>query len=435
MGYIFNPAMETMTRSELENLQNERLKAVVARVYEHVPTYRARMDECKLKPDDIHSVKDLHKLPFTTKQDLRNGYPFGMFAAPQSDIVRLHASSGTTGKLTVVGYTKRDIEVWSECMARSLAMAGCDRNSRVHVAYGYGLFTGGLGAHYGAEYMGATAIPVSSGNTQRQIMLMREFEATHICCTPSYALFVADEIAKMGLKMSEFKLKAGCFGAEPWSEEMRREIERKLEIDAYDIYGLSEICGPGVSMECEFKSGSHVQEDHFIPEIIDPKTLEPLPYGEKGELVFTTITKEGIPLIRYRTRDITSLNPERCACGRTTVRMNRVYGRSDDMLIIRGVNVFPSQIETVLLNAGGVEPHYQIIVDRVNNTDTFEIEVEMGEKIFSDEVRRVELLRGHIEEALKSNLSISVRVKLVQPGSIPRSEGKAKRIIDRRKFN
>ena len=432
-GYILDKT-ETLSRGELAALQSERLQKTVRLVYDNVPVYRAKMEEKKLRPEDIRSVEDLHKLPFTTKQDLRANYPFGMFASPKEDIVRIHASSGTTGKLTVVGYTQNDLDVWTACMARSMAMAGIDRSSTVQVSYGYGLFTGGLGAHYGAERLGAAVVLTSSGNTLRQITLMKDFGVTHLCCTPSYALYIADEIRKMGLDMAEFELRGGLFGAEPWSEAMRGEIEKKLNITALDIYGLSEISGPGVAMECGCKAGSHIQEDHFIPEIVDPDTLEPLPYGQTGELVFTTITKTGQPLIRYRTRDITSLNAEPCACGRTTVRMNKVFGRSDDMLIIRGVNVFPSQIETVLIRAGGIEPHYQINVDRVNNTDVMEIEVEMTEEIFSDEVRNIEKLKQKIESMLYSMLGVTATVRLVGPNTIPRSEGKAKRINDRRTY-
>lgn len=432
-GYILDKT-ETLSRGELAALQSERLQKTVRLVYDNVPVYRAKMEEKKLRPEDIRSVEDLHKLPFTTKQDLRANYPFGMFASPKENIVRIHASSGTTGKLTVVGYTQNDLDVWTACMARSMAMAGIDRSSTVQVSYGYGLFTGGLGAHYGAERLGAAVVPTSSGNTLRQITLMKDFGVTHLCCTPSYALYIADEIRKMGLDMAEFELRGGLFGAEPWSEAMRGEIEKKLNITALDIYGLSEISGPGVAMECGCKAGSHIQEDHFIPEIVDPDTLEPLPYGQTGELVFTTITKTGQPLIRYRTRDITSLNAEPCACGRTTVRMNKVFGRSDDMLIIRGVNVFPSQIETVLIRAGGIEPHYQINVDRVNNTDVMEIEVEMTEEIFSDEVRNIEKLKQKIESMLYSMLGVTATVRLVGPNTIPRSEGKAKRINDRRTY-
>lgn len=432
---MFNQKMETMSRNELKQLQSERLVNVVKRVYDNVPAYRAKMDAKKVKPSDIKGIEDIAKLPFMVKQDLRDGYPFGMFAVPKTDIVRLHASSGTTGKLTVVGYTENDIENWSELMARSLAMAGAHKDSTVHVAYGYGLFTGGLGAHYGAEKLKATAVPISSGNTKRQIMLLKDFGADIICCTPSYALYLAEEIKKEGYTMADFNLKAGVFGAEPWSEAMRKEIEEKLQIKAYDIYGLSEIMGPGVSMECEEKCGAHIWEDHFIPEIVDKETLEPLEYGKEGELVITTITKEGIPMIRYRTRDITTLTDKKCKCGRTHVRMKRVVGRSDDMLIIRGVNVFPSQIETVIMNIGkGVEPHYQLIVDRKEGADTLEVQVEMSEALFSDEVKTIENVKYNLEKDLHSMLGITAKVKLCDPYSLPRSEGKAKRIIDKRKI-
>jgi len=431
MPYIYSK-YETMARAELAQLQGERLKNLVERVYANVPAYRRKMELAKLTPADIRGMEDLHKLPFTEKQDLRDNYPFGMFAVPKDKIVRVHASSGTTGKLTVVGYTQGDIDVWSEVMARSLAMAGVKPSSAVHVAYGYGLFTGGLGAHYGAEKIGAMTVPVSSGNTMRQIMLLKDFGATHLCCTPSYALFIAEELKKEGYTPKDFQLKAGIFGAEPWSDAMRADIESKLEIDAYDIYGLSEICGPGVSMECGCKCGAHIQEDHFIPEIVDRHTLEPLPYGEEGELVFTTVTKEGIPLVRYRTRDITRLFADKCACGRTTARMQRVRGRTDDMLIIRGVNVFPSQIESVLIKTGGVEPHYRINVARAGNTDVMEIEVEMTQEMFSDEVKVVQALKEEMERKLQSVLGLTATVKLVSPNSIARSEGKAVRINDMR---
>lgn len=431
---MYERQIETMPRSELKVLQGERLKQVVKRVYENVPAYRAKMDAAKVTPQDIRSVDDIYKLPFTVKQDLRDGYPFGMFAAPRSEIVRLHASSGTTGKLTVVGYTKNDIEVWSDLMARAFAAVGATKDSMIHIAYGYGLFTGGLGAHYGAEKLGATAVPVSSGNTKRQIMLLRDFEADVLCCTPSYALYIAEEIRKEGLSMSDFKLKAGVFGAEPWSEAMRSEIEEKLGISAFDIYGLSEIMGPGVSIECEHKVGAHIWEDHFIAEVIDPETLEPLGPGKEGELVITTITKEGIPMIRYRTRDITTLIEEPCKCGRTHVRMKRVLGRTDDMLIIRGVNVFPSQIENVIAGISGVEPFYQLVVDRVEGADTLEVQVEMSQALFSDTVRNIETVKQLLEKEIYSALGINVKVTLCNPNSLPRSEGKAKRIIDNRKF-
>lgn len=430
---IYNKQYECMPRGELRALQSERLIKTVKYVYENLPLYREKMKAAKVSVSDIKSVDDIYKLPFTTKKDLRGSYPFKMFSAPKSKIVRVHASSGTTGKLTVVGYTKNDIEMWSEVMARSLSSAGADCNSVIHVAYGYGLFTGGLGAHYGGEKLGAVVVPVSGGNTKRQLMLMKDFEADILCCTPSYAVYLADEIEKEGYKISDFKLKAGVFGAEPWTNAMRGEIEKKWHINAYDIYGLSEICGPGVAMECECKRGMHINEDHFIPEILDKETLQPLEYGKEGELVFTTITKEGMPLIRYRTMDITKLYFDNCECGRTFVKMNKVTGRTDDMLIIRGVNVFPSQIESALIEAGGdISPHYIIEVDRVNNLDTIEIKVEVSEKYFSDEVKKLEGLKRRLEDNINSMIGIGATVRLVEPNSIPRSEGKAKRVIDKR---
>lgn len=433
---IFNPKAECMDRDSLSALQSARLVEVVRRVYDNVPTYRHKMDDAGIKPSDIKSIRDIVKLPFTVKQDLRDNYPFGYFSAPKKDIIRVHASSGTTGKLTVVGYTRNDIEMWTQVCARSIASAGADENSIIHIAYGYGLFTGGLGIHYGSEKLGVMTVPVSSGNTMRQIMLLKDFGADIICCTPSYAVYLADEIDKSGIDKRELKLKIGIFGAEPWSEEMRREIESRLNLKAYNIYGLSEICGPGVSMECEAQDGMHIYEDHFYPEIVDPDTLEPLEEGCDGELVITTLTKEGIPLIRYRTRDITSLTRKPCKCGRTMVKMGRVYGRTDDMIIIRGVNIFPSQIETVLMNAGeGIEPHYQIIIDRIDSVDIIEIQVEISEKVFSDEVRVLERLRKRIEQDMQSMLGISAKITLVSPNSLPRSEGKAKRVTDKRKLN
>ncbi|MBQ7107232.1 MAG: phenylacetate--CoA ligase [Clostridia bacterium] len=425
---------ETMPREELRQLQGERLAWQVKRMYENVELFRTRMDEIGLKPEDVKSVDDLKKLPFSYKQDLRDYYPYGLFAVPMKDIRRVHASSGTTGKQIVVGYTDGDLERWADCFARMLIATGCDENSFVQVSYGLGLFTGGFGAHDGAIRIGATAIPISSGNTQRQIQTMIDFGATVLCCTPSYAMYLGETIEEMGVK-DQLKLKVGIFGAEPWTEEMRHQIEEKLGLKAYDIYGLSEIMGPGVSYECEYQCGMHVCEDHFIPEIIDPDTGEVLGEGEWGELVFTTITKEGFPVIRYRTRDICSLNYEKCKCGRTHVRMNKPQGRTDDMLIIRGVNVFPSQIEEVLLKVGGgITPNYQIIVDRVNNTDVFEVEVEMSEEIFSDGVKGIEKIEKSITESLRSTLGIGPKVKLVNPKSIGRSEGKAKRVIDKRKL-
>ena len=426
--------IETMPREELRKLQGERLAWQVKRMYENVELFRKRMDEAGLTPDDVHSVEDLKKLPFSYKQDLRDYYPYGLFAVPMKDIRRVHASSGTTGKQIVVGYTDNDLSMWADCFARMLVATGNDENAFVQVSYGLGLFTGGFGAHDGAIRIGATAIPISSGNTQRQIQTMIDFGATVLCCTPSYAMYLGEVIAEMGVK-DQLKLKVGIFGAEPWTEEMRKQIEEKLGLKAYDIYGLSEIMGPGVSYECECQAGMHVCEDNFIPEIIDPDTCEVLPAGAEGELVFTTITKEGFPLIRYRTRDICSLNYEKCKCGRTHVRMNKPQGRTDDMLIIRGVNVFPSQIEEVLLKAGeGVTPNYQIVVDRENNTDTFLVNVEMSESLFSDGVKAIEKFERSITEQLKSTLGIAPKVKLVNPKSIERSEGKAKRVIDKRKL-
>lgn len=415
-------------------LQSEKLVRTVKYVYERQKPYREKMDAMKLKPSDIKSIKDLYKLPFTLKSDLRNNYPFGMMAADRKDLVRLHASSATTGKLTVAGYTKNDLDVWAECAARSLVMAGADENSIVHVAYGYGLFTGGLGMHYGAEKLGAIAVPVSAGNTQRQLQLLTDFGADIICCTPSYAIYLIEEMEKAGLKPGkDIKLKGGCFGAEAWTEEMRAEIERRLGIRACDIYGLSEIAGPGVACDCEYKSGMHFQDDHYYPEIVDTDTLEQLPYGEHGELVITTLDKEGMPLLRYRTRDIASLDNTPCACGRTTVKLRKITGRSDDMLIIRGVNVFPSQIESVLLKNPSVQPHYHINVDRVNNLDTLEILVELSPEAFSDKVADVEAIRSKLAAEMASGISVSAKITLVSPGTIERSEGKAKRITDLRK--
>ena len=432
---IYNEKMECMSREEIKSLQSERLIWQVKRMYENVELFRNRMDEKGLKPEDIKGVEDLHKLPFSYKQDLRDYYPYGLFAVPLKDIVRVHASSGTTGKQIVVGYTKNDLDKWGECMARQFAATGADENSIIQVSYGYGLFTGGLGAHGGAEKLGAIVVPTSSGNTQRQIQTMIDFKSTVLCCTPSYALYLGEAIEEMGVK-DKLNLKAGIFGAEPWTESMRKEIESKLNIKAYDVYGLSEIMGPGVSYECSCQKGMHVSEDMFIPEIIDPDTGEVLPEGESGELVFTTITKEGFPLIRYRTRDICSLNYEKCECGRTFVRMNKPTGRSDDMMIIRGVNVFPSQIEEVLLNVGGgITPNYIIVVDRVNNTDTLEVQVEMSEAFFSDDVKSIEGLEANIRAKLQSVLGLSAKVKLVSPKTIARSEGKAKRVIDNRKLH
>lgn len=433
MGY-WNRTCECMSREEMREMQSDRLVKTVSRVYYNVPHYRGKMQEKGIEPGDIKSVEDLSKLPFTNKQDLRDTYPFGMFAAPLSEIIRIHASSGTTGRQTVVGYTRRDIDTWAETMARAFSAAGADRNSIIQVAYGYGLFTGGLGAHYGAERIGASVVPSSTGNTKRQLNLMRDFGTTLLACTPSYALFLAEELEEAGIKKSELKLRAGIFGAEPWSAGMRNEIEQRLGILALDIYGLSEVMGPGVASECPCKCGLHIQEDHFIPEIINPETEEVLPPGSEGELVFTTITKEGLPLLRYRTHDISSIEYGKCGCGRTFARMSKVTGRTDDMLIIRGVNVFPSQIESVLMDLGETAPHYQLIVDRINNLDVLEIWVEMTHAMFSDEVRRIEDLEKKIRKEIANTLGLSAKVKLVEPKSIERSEGKAKRVIDKRKL-
>lgn len=429
----FNEKIETMSREQLSELQSERLRNVVKNVYENVPYYRAKMDAIGLKPEDIHSIEDISKLPFTEKHDLRANYPFGLFAVPKKDIVRLHASSGTTGKLTVVGYTKRDLEDWSECVARALVMAGLSDEDIIHNAYGYGLFTGGLGIHYGTEKLGAAIVPCSTGNTQRQLMLMKDFGATAICCTPSYATYLIEEIEKYGYKKEDFSLKTAILGAEPWTEEMRKRIEKDLGVDTYNIYGLSEISGPGVAMECSEKNGSHVFEDFFYPEIIDPVTLESVPDGVKGELVFTTLNKQGIPLIRYRTRDITSITHEKCKCGRVFARISRLEGRSDDMLIIRGVNVFPSQIETVLLKLGDyIAPQYQVIVDRVGSLDTIEIQVELKDEMFSDEIKKIETIQKQLAQDMQSSIGINAKITLVSPSSLPRTEGKAKRVIDKR---
>ncbi len=431
---IWNRHFECMEREELRKVQGERLRETVERVYFNVPYYRHKMQEANLGPESIRTIDDLHKLPFTTKQDLRDNYPFGLFAVPMSEIVRVHASSGTTGKPTVVGYTRRDIATWSEVMARTLTCAGADRNDFIHIAYGYGLFTGGLGLHYGGEKIGASVIPVSGGNTMRQLQLLVDFGSTVLACTPSYALFIAEAIEEAKIKRDDLKLRVGVFGAEPWTENMRREIEEKLRIKAIDIYGLSEVIGPGVASECQVQHGLHVNEDHFYPEIIDPKTLEVLPEGQVGELVFTTITKEGLPLIRYRTRDLTRLNYEKCRCGRTLVRMEKCLGRSDDMLIIRGVNLFPSQVESVLLEMSEIKPHYLLIVDRVNNLDTLELQVEVDEAFFMDKISQLESLRQKIQSNLESALGLGIKVNLVEPKTIERSEGKATRVIDRRKY-
>jgi len=435
MTLYWEEEMETLPRVGLESIQLKRLQHLVARVYKTVAPYREKMDAAGVKPEDIQSLADLAKLPFTVKEDLRDNYPFGLFTVPMDQVVRVHASSGTTGKPTVVGYTKKDIKTWSGLMARALTCAGATSSDMVHNAYGYGLFTGGLGAHYGIERLGATVIPVSGGNTKRQITIMKDFKSTVLLATPSYALNLAETMEAMGVDPKSLSLRVGVFGAEPWSENMRDEVERKLNIKAVDIYGLSEVMGPGVAMQClEGEKGLHIFEDHFLPEIIDPDTGEVLPRGEKGELVFTTLTKEAFPIIRYRTKDISRLLYDECACGRTLVRMEKVTGRTDDMLIIRGVNVFPSQIEHVLMGTEGVEPHYQIVVNREGNMDTMAVEVEVSEDIFSDEIKTLENLTKRIQMDIKDMLGVTCRVKLVEPKTIQRSEGKAQRVIDNRKL-
>jgi phenylacetate-CoA ligase len=429
---IYNKDMETMSREELEKLTFLRLKETLIRVYYTIPFYQRRFDEVGVHPDDFKRIEDIRKFPFLTKDDLRDNYPFGLFGVPLKKIVRIHSSSGTTGKPTVVGYTREDIELWAELMARTLAAAGTTEDDIVHIAYGYGLFTGGLGVHYGAEKIGATVIPISGGNTKRQIMVMEDFGSTILACTPSYAILLGDYVEEMG-KKDKLKLKAGVFGAEPWSESMRKSIEEKLNLSAYDIYGLSEVIGPGVSYECSAKDGLHIAEDHFYPEIIDPETGEVLPPGEEGELVITSLTKIGFPIIRYRTRDITSLNYEPCKCGRTHVRMKKVFGRTDDMLIIRGVNVFPSQIEHVLMDIEGVAPHYQIVVYKEGPLDVLEVWVEVDERFFKDKMSELSAFEQKVKAEIESTLNISVRVKLVEPKTLQRFEGKAKRVIDKRK--
>ena len=430
---IFKPEVECASRDEMKALQTERLKKMVKNAYDNVPFYKQKLDEAGVSPDDIKSIDDITKLPFTVKTDLRDNYPYGLFAVPNSELVRIHASSGTTGKQTVVGYTKNDIDVWSESAARAIVATGGSKDDIVHVSYGYGLFTGGLGLHYGAEYLGATAIPVSTGNTARQLQIFQDFGSTVLCCTPSYALYLGEYRRDNNIPLENLKLRAGIFGAEPWTDEMRHQIEELLGIEAYDIYGLSEIAGPGVSFDCEMHNGMHINEDYFYPEVIDPETLEPLPDGEVGELVFTCIGKEALPLIRYRTRDLCSLTREKCACGRTTVRMSKPVGRSDDMLIIRGVNVFPSQIEHVLLQQG-MQPNYIITVDRVNNLDTLTVDVEMSIDTFSDTVKDLEKAKKKLEAAMQSTLNVHASIRFVEYGTLPRSEGKAKRVIDKRKI-
>lgn len=432
---IWNKQEECLNAEDKKAIQSKRLVSLVDYVYHNVPYYRAKMQQVGLLPCDIHGVDDITKLPFTTKQDLRDNYPYGLFAVPLSQIVRIHASSGMTGHPTVVGYTRRDIANWQDLTARCLSAYGATKDDIFSIGYGYGLFTGGLGLHYGVEHLGGTVIPMSTGNTDKHIQLLRDFGATVLACTPSYALYLYETIRQKGLSKDDFKLRIGIFGAEPWTEAMRNEIEEKLGIKAYNIYGLSEIMGPGVSHECEAKCGSHIADDHFYPEIIDPLTLTNQPYGQSGELVLTTLQKEGIPLIRYRTKDLCSIMDGTCECGRTTVRMSRIVGRSDDMLIIRGVNVFPSQIESVILETKTFDPHFQIIVDRVNNTDTMEIDVEVREEFYTDEINRLNELKEQLNRRIQSVLGISAKIKLVEPYSIERTAGKAKRVIDHRNFN
>ncbi len=429
---MWNQQYEAMDREKLKTLQFLRLKQSLERVYQLVPFYRKSFDSIRAEPGDIRCLEDLQKLPFTVKDDLRDNFPYGLFTVDLNEVVRIHSSSGTTGIPTVVGYTKNDLDTWAELMARTLTAGGGSSESIVHIAYGYGLFTGGLGAHYGAEKIGATVVPISGGQTKRQVRMMRDLGTTLLACTPSYALYIAETIAEMDMTPGDLKLRSGIFGAEPWSESMRRVIEDKLQIDAFDIYGLSEIIGPGVAYECSAKAGLHISEDHFIPEIIDPASGEALPVGSTGELAITTVSKEALPMIRYRTRDITTLNYEPCSCGRTHVRMDKVSGRSDDMIIIRGVNVFPSQVESILLEMGETEPHYQLVVDRVGSLDTLQVLVEVSEQMFSDHVRGLESLERRIRLEIDNMLGVTADVKLVEPKSIPRSEGKAQRVIDKR---
>ena len=430
----WDPENECMNREDLEQLQLERLEATLNRVYLNVPFYHRKFKELDIDPESVRSLADIRKLPFTTKNDLRDNYPYGLFAVPLREVVRIHASSGTTGMSTVVGYTKNDIKTWSNLVARVLTAAGVTKDDVVQIAFGYSLFTGGFGLHYGAERVGASVIPISSGNTARQIKIMQDFKTTALVCTPSYAMLIADTIHEMGININSLSLKYGLFGAEPWSEKMRQEIQDKLKIIATDNYGLSEVMGPGVAGECMERNGLHINEDHFFVEVIDPETLEPLPQGEAGELVITTLTKEAFPVIRFRTRDLTRLIPEPCPCGRKTLRMQRVMGRTDDMLIIRGVNVFPSQIENVLMSIEGTEPHYQIVIDRKGALDDVTVMVEVSESIFFDEMKKQHELIETIKKRLSSELNISVNVKLVEKKSLERTEGKAKRVIDNRKI-
>lgn len=434
---IWNENKECMSLDERRELQGRRLHKIVDYVYHNVPFYRTKLQNMDITPDDIRTIDDIVKLPYTTKQDLRDNYPLGLQAAPQSEIIRVHASSGTTGNPTIVGYTRKDIGVWSECMARCLTAYGITREDIISVAYGYGLFTGGLGVHYGVENLGASVVPASTGGTEKHIRLLKDLGITGIACTPSYALHVAESLEKYGVRKEDLKLRVGAFGAEPWTDNMRHEIEERLGIKAYNLYGLSEIMGPCVSYECEEQNGSHINEDHYFPEIIDPETLKPLPYGSTGELVFTTLTKEGMPLLRYRTRDLSSLSNKPCACGRTLLKMGKILGRSDDMLIVRGINVFPSQVESVLLSMPECAPYYRIVVDRIGNVDKMIVEVEVRQEYFQtgfDTLTPITTLEKKIADALKSILSISVKVQVKSPGSLERCEGKTKFVIDNRKL-
>ena len=429
----WNQTKECMDRGELKKLQSERLVKMVSYVYHNVPYYREKMQKAGVEPGDIRGLEDIEKLPFTTYEDLNKAYPFGLAAVPKSELVRVHASSGTTVKPKIAVYTRRDIDTWSECAARCLTMAGVTRDDVIQVGYGYGLFTGGLGAHYGAEYVGALVLPMSTGNTKKLIDMMIDCGATAIACTPSYLLHVAEDLQKAGL-VDKIKLKTAICGAEPWTNEMRASIEKQLGIKAYDIYGLTEILGPGVAADCDAHAGLHIWEDHFLPEILDPATLKAVPEGQSGELVITTLTKEGMPMIRYRTKDLTSLETSKCSCGRTMARIQRFKGRTDDMLIIRGVNVFPSQVEAALLTIDGTTPHYMIIVDRVDNADTFEVQVEVDERFFSDEVSKLENLSKQINAKLREALGLNAKVSLVQPNALVHSDGKTKHVEDRRKL-
>ena len=434
MENYFQPEIECASPEQIRKWQDERLVKTVKHVYDNVPYYREKMDKAGVKPEDIQTLEDIRKLPFITKEDIAANYPTGLFAKPMEEIVRIHASSGTTGKPKIAGYTRNDLEMWGECVARAMASAGQDSKSVIQVAYGYGLFTGGLGAHIGAETIGATVLPMSSGNTKKQIMFMQDMKSTALACTPSYALTIAEGVAKAGIDPADLSLQSGIFGAEPWTEGMRKDIEKGLGIKAYDIYGLTEIVGPGVSISCDEHNGMHIQEDYFYPEIIDPETLEPLPDGEIGELVFTTLGKEGFPMIRYRTRDLCYLMRDKCACGRTTVRMSKILGRTDDMLIIRGVNVFPSQIETVISKFEELTINYMIYVGRENNKDTFDLEVELAPGLAIDNIKFIEDLRSRLDHALRDMLGIGCKTKFLNEGTLPRSEGKAVRVKDTRKL-